>query len=51
MSSWELHFPRHGSEQQQAILQNLTDIIVQVRYIALPGGPEFTAHVESLLDS
>ena len=51
LSTWELHFPRHGSEQQQAILQNLTDIIVQVRYIALPGGPEFTAHVESLLDS
>ena len=51
LSTWELHFPRHGSEQQQAILQNLTDIIVQVRYIALPGGPEFAAHVESLLDT
>ena len=51
LSTWELHFPRHSSEQQQAILQNLTDIIVQVRYIALPGGPEFAAHVESLLDT
>ncbi|WP_110970139.1 Tc toxin subunit A-related protein [Pseudomonas huaxiensis] len=50
LSRWELRFPRHGSEQQQVLLQSLTDIIVQVRYTALDGGPEFAAHVEGLLD-
>ncbi|WP_175650703.1 Tc toxin subunit A-related protein [Pseudomonas sp. Marseille-P9899] len=49
LSRWELRFPHHGSAQQQVVLQSLTDIIVQVRYTALDGGPDFAAHVEGLL--
>lgn len=49
LSNWQLQFPRHQSQRQQQLLQSLTDIIVQVRYTALDGGPEFAAHVEELL--
>ena len=49
LSVWELHFPRSKSQRQQALLQGLTDIILQVRYTALAGGPDFVAHVEGLL--
>lgn len=49
LSDWELKFPRHSTAEQQVLLQSLTDIIVQVRYTALDGGPEFAAHVEGLL--
>lgn len=50
LSTWELHFPRHGSVQQQAVLQSISDIIVTVRYTALSGGPDFKDHVEALLE-
>ncbi|MFD2641957.1 Tc toxin subunit A-related protein [Pseudomonas japonica] len=49
LSTWELRFPRHQSQRQQQLLQSLTDIIVQVRYTAQSGGPDFTEHVETLL--
>lgn len=49
LSNWQLRFPRHQSPRQQQLLQGLTDIIVQVRYTALAGGPDFAAHVETLL--
>ncbi|MFJ4375068.1 neuraminidase-like domain-containing protein [Pseudomonas japonica] len=49
LSNWQLQFPRHQSQRQQQLLQSLTDIIVQVRYTSLDGGPEFAAHVEELL--
>lgn len=48
LSHWELRFPRHG--EQIDMLESLTDIIVQVRYTALDGGPDFAGHVEGLLD-
>jgi len=49
ISMWELRFPRHAKEEQKAMLESLTDIIVQVRYTALAGGPDFVKHVEGLL--
>ncbi|MDR0280120.1 MAG: hypothetical protein LBJ37_19775 [Paucimonas sp.] len=49
LSYWELKFPRHQSDRQQQVLQSLTDIIVQVRYTALIGGPDFAGHVEGLV--
>lgn len=49
LSHWELRFPRHDKEEQAAMLASLTDIIVQVRYTALAGGPDFVAHVEALI--
>ena len=50
LSCWELYFPRHSSAEQQVLLQSLTDIIVQVRYTALDGGPDFAQFVEGLLN-
>lgn len=50
LSCWELHFPRHSSAEQQVLLQSLTDIIVQVRYTAMDGGPDFAQFVEGLLN-
>ncbi|MFS2199576.1 neuraminidase-like domain-containing protein [Pseudomonas sp. Pseusp3] len=47
VSRWQLHFPRHASEQQKALIESLTDIIVQVRYLAKAGG---TAYTEAVLD-
>ncbi|OLS64337.1 Tc toxin subunit A-related protein [Pseudomonas putida] len=47
LSHWELRFPRHG--EQTDMLESLTDIIVQLRYTALDGGPDFAGHVEGLL--
>ena len=49
LSHWELRFPRHDRDEQAAMLESLTDIIVQVRYTALDGGPDFAWHVEGLL--
>ncbi|MHA6195511.1 Tc toxin subunit A-related protein [Pseudomonas wadenswilerensis] len=49
LSNWELSFPRHQSQRQQAMLGSLTDIIVQLRYTALDGGPIFAGFVEGLL--
>ncbi len=49
ISVWELSLPRHQSQRQQAMLASLTDIIVQLRYTALDGGPDFAGFVEGLL--
>ncbi|WP_167659352.1 Ig-like domain-containing protein [Pseudomonas fluorescens] len=49
VSSWVLSFPRHASDKQQAIFDSLTDIILQVRYLAEDGGKAFAAQVESLV--
>ncbi len=49
LSHWELRFPRHDKGEQATMLASLTDIIVQVRYTALDGGPDFARHVEELL--
>lgn len=50
VSSWQLHFPRHTSPEQAAMLASLTDIIVHVRYLAVDGGIPFHNEVEALMD-
>ncbi|EJM37184.1 hypothetical protein PMI26_04985 [Pseudomonas sp. GM33] len=50
VSRWQLHFPRHTSEQQKALIDSLTDIIVQVRYLAKAGGTAYTDAVIARLD-
>lgn len=50
VSSWQLKFPRHDRAPQSAMLDTLTDIIVNLRYTAVDGGPGFASQVEGLLD-
>ncbi|WP_248748045.1 Ig-like domain-containing protein, partial [Pseudomonas sp. MWU12-2037] len=49
VSSWILSFPRHLSAHQEAVFDSLTDIILQVRYLAVDGGKAFAAQVEPLV--
>ncbi|NWC00957.1 hypothetical protein HX882_34375, partial [Pseudomonas gingeri] len=49
VSSWVLSFPRHDSAPQQEVFDSLTDIIVQVRYLAVDGGKVLAAQVEPLV--
>jgi len=46
VSDWHLRFPR--SAQQADLLESLSDIILEVRYFALHGGPQFESAVEAL---
>lgn len=48
VSDWHLRFPRHT--QQADTLASLNDIILDVRYHALHGGPLFEEAVEQLLE-
>ncbi|MEN5305452.1 neuraminidase-like domain-containing protein [Pseudomonas sp. TWI628] len=47
VSSWHLQFPLPDS--QKALLEGLSDIVLDVRYFALPGGVQFTRDVTALL--
>jgi len=47
VSCWRLAFPRSGSDEQTQLIESLTDIIVQVRYLAKVGG---TAYTEAVLE-
>ncbi|ECF6027430.1 hypothetical protein IRX42_004338 [Salmonella enterica] len=49
VSSWQLSFPRPKSSEQKAILDNLSDVIVQVHYTAVSGGNDFASTVETTL--
>jgi|GEM_PF-360185 len=49
VSSWTLSFPRRPSDHQRAVFDSLTDIILQVRYLAVDGGKAFAAQVEPLV--
>ncbi|HAZ75981.1 MAG TPA: insecticidal toxin complex protein TccB, partial [Enterobacteriaceae bacterium] len=49
VSNWQFSFPRYQSDEQQAILQNLSDVIVQVHYTAVYGGSTFEQAVEQTL--
>jgi len=49
VSSWALSFPRHLSAHQEAVFDSLTDIILQVRYLAVDGGKVLAAQVEPLV--
>ncbi|MDB6049546.1 MAG: hypothetical protein JWR17_2292 [Pseudomonas sp.] len=49
ISSWTLSFPNHESDEQQAMLGSLTDVILHVRYLAVDGGKVFSDQVETLV--
>ncbi|WPO96752.1 neuraminidase-like domain-containing protein [Buttiauxella sp. HR94] len=49
VSNWQFSFPRYQSDEQQVILQNLSDVIVQVHYTAVYGGSTFEQAVEQTL--
>ena len=49
ISSWVLSFPRHTSQHQQEVFDSLTDIILQVRYLAMDGGKVLASQVEPLV--
>jgi len=49
VSAWTLAFPNKDSDEQQALLSNLSDVIVQVHYTALYGGSSFEQAVVQTL--
>lgn len=49
ISRWTLSFPNHESDEQQAMFDTLTDVILHIRYLAVDGGKAFTAEVEKLV--
>lgn len=49
ISRWTLSFPHHETEDQQAMLDTLTDVILHIRYLAVDGGKAFAADVEELV--
>lgn len=49
ISRWTLSFPHHDSDDQQAMLDTLTDVILHIRYLAVDGGKAFAAEVEALV--
>ncbi|RON02004.1 hypothetical protein BK659_26205 [Pseudomonas brassicacearum] len=51
VSKWQLQLPRHKSDKQQAVIKNLPDIIVQVRYLAKAGGTAYTDAVLNKLEN
>lgn len=51
ISRWTLSFPNHESEDQQAMLETLTDVVLHVRYLAVDGGKAFAEEVEELVSA
>ncbi|WP_323861432.1 Tc toxin subunit A-related protein [Xenorhabdus szentirmaii] len=51
ISQWRLSFPLHDQEDQQTFLNSLNDIIIHLRYMALPGNSTFTQAVNQRLDN
>ena len=48
-AEWLLEFPRFKRDEQQALLSNVTDIIVHLHYTAVDGGQAFSSSVAELL--
>lgn len=48
VSDWHLKFPRHAAQAE--LINSLSDIILEVRYLALPGGAGFDAEVDKLVE-
>ncbi|WP_252092036.1 neuraminidase-like domain-containing protein [Pseudomonas sp. MWU13-3659] len=48
VSDWRLRFPRHKA--QKALIESLSDVIVEVRYFALYGGVDFELKINELVD-
>jgi len=51
ISKWTLHFPHHDSDAQKAILTQLTDIIIHLRYTAKTGDSTFIKAVKDTVKS
>lgn len=51
ISSWLLEFPRHGQDDQQALFEAMTDIVIQFQYTAVDGGRQLAQDVEALLNA
>ncbi len=49
ISDWQLKFPNVKSAEQQALLQSLNDVIIQVHYTAVYGGSTFEQAVSGTL--
>ncbi|WP_312211022.1 hypothetical protein [Pseudescherichia sp.] len=49
ISSWQIDFPNATSDEQQTILQNMSDVIIQVHYTARNGGSTFKQAVMNTL--
>ncbi|QHG64568.2 hypothetical protein C2H86_09145 [Pseudomonas putida] len=47
VSSWRLQFPL--PKMQTQLLEGLSDIVLDIRYYALPGGAQFAREVQALL--
>ncbi|MFZ5937758.1 neuraminidase-like domain-containing protein [Pseudomonas sp. HS6-2] len=48
VSRWRLQFPL--PEMQTQLLEGLSDIVLDIRYYALPGGAQFAREVQALLN-
>jgi len=51
ISNWRLELPRSTSEEQARLIDSLTDIIVQVRYLAKVGNTAYTQAVLERLET
>lgn len=50
VSTWRLEFPRSNTEEQQKIINSMTDVIMHLRYTAKAGGPAYKAAVLEKLE-
>ncbi|MEX3773521.1 neuraminidase-like domain-containing protein [Pseudomonas sp. MYb118] len=50
VSTWRLEFPRSNTEEQQKIINSMTDVIMHLRYTAKSGGPAYKAAVLEKLE-
>jgi hypothetical protein len=51
VSKWRLELPMGKADDQEALKQSLTDIIVRVRYLAFVGNPTYTQKVIEKLEA
>jgi len=49
-STWRLEFPRSNTQEQQKIINSMTDVIIHLRYTAKVGGPAYKAAVLEKLE-
>ncbi|VVE65062.1 hypothetical protein PAN31117_01744 [Pandoraea anapnoica] len=51
ISTWQVAFPRHGSEKQLDVIDAMSDLILHIEYTALDGGADFASQVEELMNA
>ncbi|AKC70808.1 neuraminidase-like domain-containing protein [Pandoraea oxalativorans] len=49
ISTWQVAFPRHGSDKQMEVIDAMSDLILHIEYTAVDGGADFAAQVEDLM--